>query len=280
MQQFALHFAAVDAGNEVGCGDTIGGLGPVGADSIELSDLRFYVSNVRFTTTDGDSVAAELDANEFQYVDADGSVALVDLTGTTTGACSGDGITFPEGTARTHSEVTGSVRADAITGVSFDIAIPQRLMKNVIANNTAEDAPSPLAEMHWSWGFAYRFFVMNVVVDDDDGDPGEGYLHVGSTDCGGDGNKALTDRDSCGNINAAAVSLSPFDPASDTIAVDLRALVAGLDFEVATEEQTVLGLECHSAPSQPDCPTVFANLGIDFSSGGSNAALNEVFSVR
>ena len=278
-EPFALRFAATDGNREVGCGNQIAGVGPGGADSVEISDLRFYVSNIRFTTADGKTVAPTLDENAFQYTDASGSVALVDLTDTAAGACSGEGITFPEGTARTNDAITGMVDGNAITGVTFDIAIPQAMMKAVIANHTAEDAPSPLAEMHWSWAYAYRFFVMNAVVHNG-AQPGEGYMHVGSTDCGGDGSKALTDRDTCGHLNAARVALTSFDPATDMIAVDVRKLVAGMDFEVSTEDATYVGIECHSSPAQPDCPILFGNLGIDMATGTSSPAANSVFRVK
>ncbi len=278
-QSFALGFAAVDQGTRVGCGSIVSGVGPLGTDSVEISDLRFFVSNVRFSTADGGTIPAELDASEFQYIDAAGSVALVDLTGTDRGACSGEGLSFPEGTARTNATITGRTSKGDITGVSFDVGIPQHLMKVVLANHTTEDAPSPLAELHWSWAFAYRFFVMNFTVQGSDATRGEGYVHVGSTDCGGDGTRALTDRESCGNLNTPAVSLSDFDPARDMIAVDVRRLLAQVDMQVTTDAGVVKGAECHSSTSQPDCRIVFRNLGVDMDTGSSEAAGNRVFSV-
>lgn len=277
---FELKFAAVDGSTPVGCGDSINGLGPTGADRVEISDLRLYVSNLRFETADGELVDANLDANEFQYLDDNGEVALVDFTGTADGACTG-GVTYAEGTARTNLSITGSVEATDIRGVQFDVGIPQAMMKSVIANHTAEDAPSPLAEMHWSWAFAYRFLVMNFVLYDGDDTRGEGYLHVGSNDCGGDGSKALTDRDACGKPNAAKVSLTSFDIDNDTIVIDVRQLLRNLDFEVTpVDAPAVPGVECHSSTEQPDCATIFGNLGINQATGSANAASNQVFKVQ
>ena len=279
-QPFTLQFAAVDGSNVVHCGDTMGGFGTSGTDSVEVSDFRLYVSNLRFDTTGGSSVSAKLDDNPFQYNDQNGSVALIDFTSTAAGACTG-GVTYAEGTARTNTVITGTVAAKDIRGVRFDVGIPQRLMKTIIANHTAEDAPSPLAEMHWSWGFAYRFLVMNFVVADGSGAPGEGYVHVGSNDCGGDGTKALTDRDACGKPNAAAVALTSFDPAKNVVAVDVRELLAHLDFQVTPQDAPpVPGVECHSSSQQPDCATIFTNLGINQQTGSATAALNHVFKVR
>jgi uncharacterized repeat protein (TIGR04052 family) len=277
MHDFTVRFAAVDSVIEVGCGDTIGNLGPGGTASIEISDLRFYVSNIRLYDAAGDLLAMTFDSNEFQYATDEGNVALIDLTDSSAGACAGDGITYPEGTARTNSVITGMVDGHEIARVTFDVGIPQLLMKDVIADNTAEGAPSPLAEMHWSWAYAYRFFVMNFVVHDGASD-GEGYLHIGSNDCGGDGTKALTDRDACGKVNAAAVSLD-LDPERDKILIDIRALLAGLDMLVDNGGTAVTGCECHSSATQPDCATVFANFGIDQATGSATANLNTIFKV-
>jgi hypothetical protein len=148
-------------------------------------------------------------------------------------------------------------------------------MKRVLADHTAEDAPSPLAEMHGSWAFAYRFLVVNFVVDHA-GTPGEGYLHVGSTDCGGDGTRALTDRDACGKVNTTQVALDGFAPESDVVAIDLRTLLSDIDFTVSTETATVPGVECHSF-AQPDCPPIFSNLGLDHATGQADADTNAVF---
>jgi len=278
-QAFALRFAAVDAGHVVSCGSTMSGFGPNQTDDVQISDLRFYVSNLQFFTAQGQKLAVELDRNEFQYVSDDGTVALVDLTDTSAGACAGTGLSYPEGTARTNAAITGKADAGKIERVSFDVGVPQHLMKKVIADHTAEDAPSPLAEMHWSWAFAYRHFVMNFTMVDGNGTAGEGYVHVGSTDCGGDGTKALTDREACGNLNTPAVSLTKFDVATDTVAVNIRKILANVDFEMAATDSTVPGVACHSSVEQPDCAMIFANFGLNQATGTASAQRNTVFSI-
>lgn len=280
MTPFTLHFAAIHDAQEVGCGDRLTGFGATLSAEVEISDLRFYVSNIQFFDANGDAVPLELDQNEFQYTSADGDVALIDLTGTATGACAGEGLSFPEGTARTNGVVTGSTRVGDVKRIAFDVGVPQRVQKKVIANNTAEDAPSPLREMHWSWGYAYRNFVMNFTILDG-GVAGEGYLHVGSTDCGGDGTRALTDRQTCGKPNAPAVAFNAFSLAADTVAVDVGELLASLDFRVAQDESTTVpGVACHSSSAQGDCPQIFDNLGIDITDGETSATLNAVFKVK
>jgi len=276
-QDFTLRFQAVDGSTTIGCGTVLSGFGSDGESTVEVSDLRFYVSNLRFLDSGGDPVDVDLDENEFQYISEDGAVALIDLTGTATGACASAEL---EGTARTNGVITGTYTGNAVTRVTFDVGVPQPMMKRVIANNSAEDAPSPLAEMHWSWAGAYRHLVMNFAIQDGEGVDGEGFVHVGSTGCGGDGTHALTDRDQCDRINAPKVVLDSFDLESDVVALDVRELLEGVDLRTTMNEVDLPGCACHSSTGQPDCAGIFANLGVTPSTGASNAALDEVFKVK
>lgn len=282
---FSLRFAATADGQTVGCGAAVTGLGPAGAHAIGVSDLRFYVSNLVFRDADGNPIQAAFDEDEFQYTGDTGWVALVDLTSDAGGDCADGAIAFSEGTARTHDAITGTTLVDDVASVSFDVGLPQALMQEVIANNTAEGAPSPLGEMYWSWAMGYRFLVFNLTVSDGM-ESGEGYVHVGSTGCGPMGENALESQDTCDQLNTPAVALASFDLANDTVAVDLPALLEGLPFvapvydpetyEVIGEQ---VGAACHSSPDQPDCPLVFGNLGVDIATGASDAAANTVFGV-
>ncbi len=278
LEPFTLNFAAIHNGAAVGCGDVLTGFGPGGTASIQMSDLRFYISNLKFYDDAGQEVRVELDQNDFQYSNSSGSVALIDLTSTTGGACAGTGLSFPEGTARVNSAITGMSLPDNVHSISFDVGIPQPLMKNVLATHTDADAPSPLAEMHWSWAYAYRHLVFNFTIQDSVA--GEGYLHVGSTDCGGDGTRAMTDRDTCGKVNTPRVSFSHFHLTS-TVGIDLDALLANLDFKVesAPGGPLVPGVACHSGDSQPDTDPIFSNLGLTVATGVASPALNTVFVV-
>jgi uncharacterized repeat protein (TIGR04052 family) len=280
LDPFTLNFAAVYNDQAVGCGDQLQGLGSGQTVTVEPSDLRFYVSNLRFYDDAGAELPVELASNEFQYNSADGNVALIDLTSTATGACAGNGLSYPEGTARTNAVITGTTRPDEVHSLSFDVGIPQHLMKHILASHTDADAPSPLAEMHWSWAHAYRHLVFNFTLSDG-GVAGEGYLHVGSTDCGGDGTRAMTDRDTCGKVNTPTVHFDHFH-LDDVVGIDLGALLANLDFRV---EQTpggalIPGIACHSSPGQPHTTPIFGNLGIDVATGVSTAAGDLAFVVH
>lgn len=284
---FEIKFAAQAAGAQVSCTTPVTGLGPQGAHSIGLSDLRFYVSNLVLFGDDGKPLKAELDDNEFQYHSAAGSVALIDLTGNTEGSCAGSAIAFAEGTARVNERITGTSSGE-VHAISFDVGVPAAVMKETIATNSPEGAPSPLAEMYWSWASGYRHLVVNFAVQAPGGQTGEGYLHIGSRDCGAPGKKALEDRDVCGRANTPKVMLPHFHPEDHTVVLDLAALLSGLDLVSTIYDPVTFdpigegpGAECHSMPEgQPDCPIVFNKLGIDQTSGAADALSNRVFSAK
>jgi uncharacterized repeat protein (TIGR04052 family) len=282
MEPFSLRFAAVADGQEVGCGSEITGLGPDGQHVVRPADIRFYVSNLRFFDAAGEPIDLELDQDDFQYRGEAGEVALVDLTSDVDGACASTA--YAEGTARTHTAITGMTHVERVARVSFEIGVPQRLMQETIATSTAEAAPSPLAELYWSWATGYRHFVFNFDVDAG-GELGNGYLHIGSTDCGVDGSLALEDRDECTFINNPAVELDGFSLTANTVQIDIPALLAELDFISPIYNPETFepigegpGVECHSSPMQPDCETIFANFGLEIATGDSSSASNVVVS--
>lgn len=281
---FKLAFTAVAGGNAIGCTDTITGLGPNGAYTVGINDLRFYVSNVRFYDKNGGEIGAIFDANEFQHAVGTNVVSLIDLTGNSEGTCAET--SFGEGTERTHAAITGTTIVSEITRVTFDVGIPAKVVKDVIGNNTLEGAPSPFAEMYWSWASGYRYFVLNFATHDAAGTRGEGFVHVGSRGCGPMGGKALEDREACDFVNIPTVALAGFDLKTNTVAVDLNAVLANLDFRAPVRDPMTfavvgetVGVECHSSPSQPHCPSIFSSFGIS-TDGSADAAKNAVFKVR
>ncbi|MEO1268297.1 MAG: MbnP family copper-binding protein [Myxococcota bacterium] len=284
MKEFALTFQATADGQPVGCSDTIGGVGPDAQHSVGLSDLRFYVSNLQFLDADGNPLEVQLDTNEFQYSGEAGWVGMIDLTGTSEGTCTGNDIAFAEGTARTNNTITGMAPVGDVTSVSFDVGVPQPLMKEVIAATSPEAAPSPLNEMYWSWASGYRHFVLNLTVQTAGGDSGDGYLHIGSRDCGDGQALALADRETCGLVNTPKVALSNFDLEKDTVQVDVLQLLNNLSFVAPiydTETFEVIGegpgLECHSAATQLHCEALFSNFGLNLETGAATPASNAIF---
>ncbi|MEM9865237.1 MAG: MbnP family copper-binding protein [Myxococcota bacterium] len=284
LEPFELRFAATDGTTSVGCQTRFANQGP-GADvTVGVSDVRFYVSDVRAFDSRGDELRLDWDESPFQYRSNEGFVALIDLTGAD-GDCGADAISFAEGTVRMNDRLTGRV-SGAVARVEFRVGVPQAVMKTVLRDFSAEGAPSPLSEMHWSWAGGHRHFVFNFVVEGASG-RGDGYVHLGSRDCGGDGARALTDREVCGLVNTPAVALN-LDPSTESVGVDLSAFLAELDFVAPVYDPSTFevigegpGVECHSAIDlQEDCTPIFRAFGLDPQTGDASAGLNAVFYAR
>lgn len=281
---FALRFEAVLGGEPVSCTSVVAGQGMSKNFSVGVSDLRFYVSNVQLADASGEAVPVTLDDNEFQLNDDSGAVALVDLTSNTDGSCAGSAIAFAEGTARTNDKITGKTIVEHVTSVSFDVGVPQALMKSVIGSHSLENAPSPLNEMYWNWATGYRHFVFNFAIENDAQESGGGYVHLGSRNCGPDDGLALSDREACEFVNTPAFSVTSFDLEKDTVVIDLDTFLEKLDFSAPIYDPDTfevigegVGAECHSSPMQPDCSPIFGSFGLDITTGKASAKANAVF---
>ncbi|MEM9782674.1 MAG: MbnP family protein, partial [Pseudomonadota bacterium] len=193
-------------------------------------------------------------------------------------------ISFGEGTERVNDTVNGQRAAGSARTVTFRVGVPQDLMRAVIAATSAEDAPSPMGEMYWNWASGYRHFVLNHTVDVADGRFGEGYIHIGSMDCGPAESKALSDRDACGLIYTPAVTLPVGSDGQAVVAVDLEPLFAAVDFNAPIYDPETFavigerpGTDCHSSSRQPDCAAIFPVFGLDMTTGAADPAANRVF---
>ncbi|MDZ7925587.1 MAG: metallo-mystery pair system four-Cys motif protein [Marinagarivorans sp.] len=309
---FSLNFKAIAGDFEVDCDNAIDGLGPNGDYSVGVADLRFFISNLQLFDAEGKKIAIALDANAFQLNHPKGAVALIDFTGNDSGFCKAG----QEGTARTNTKITGTLNAatnnNAINKVTFDVGVAQPVMQAVIAaTDVMTDAPSPLGELQWSWASGYRHFVVNFVAMDathNDITVNSGF-HIGSTNCASTANpsKALTDKAECGRLNTPKVELNNFNPATQTVTVDLKAVFANVqdsDFLKATwtaiENGDVsncidarrkndntscvtdqqLGLQCHSGSMQAACASLFPNFGLTLENGSADASKNTVFGMK
>lgn len=291
--QFQLNFAAMAGGEDVTCDTQLGGFGMHGHHMIGVSDLRFYVSNIKFYNQDNQQIELTLDDNQFQLNHEAGFVGLVDLTSNVSGTCNVEG----EGTERTNSVITGSVMDANVSSISFDIGVPQAVMKQVISTTSAEDAPSPLNEMYWSWASGYRHLVLNFKIEDMQAMQGDGFVHIGSRGCGDDGLFALENKDECDFVNSPTVMIENFDLFNDAVVLDLSQILDGLMFtthdmdghgdhsgdsdehSAGDAAMAMPAVSCHSAPitMQPDCGPIFSNLGLTAEDGTASAASNSVF---
>jgi len=288
---FSLNFQAVAGDEVVNCDGTYSGFGMQGHHSVSVSDLRFYVSNVRFYDQDNNEIEAEFSDNDFQLNHDQGFVGLIDLTSKSGGACEAD---EGEGTSRTNSVISGEVMDTQISHITFDIGVPQAVMKEVISTTSAEDAPSPLNEMHWSWASGYRHLVMNFAIEDMQANQGQGFVHIGSRGCGDGGLLALENKSACDFVNSPTVRLDNFDIFNERVTLDISQILAGLMFTAhnsgghgehsGSDDMTMSApsVTCHSAPEdmQPDCGPIFSNLGLVADDGSASAASNSVFSKQ
>lgn len=254
-----IEFAAVAGNTPIGCGSTVSGLGSGGVDA-KLQDFRFYVSNVKLVKADGTEVALTLPADDDWNHSAGGNaVTLIDLEDGS-GGCSA-------GTSATHTSVTGTVPAGDYVGVRMTMGVPFALNHTDYAS-----APAPLdvQAMAWSWQSGRKFAKIEVV--DPDGSTGTWaahsfYVHLGSTGCSG--NPANGETVSCVAANRMDFALAAFDPATQKIAVDLRALLAGND--ITRNQAGAPG--CMSGGTDPECAAVFQALAIGWNADGSGSGL-------
>lgn len=254
-----LNFSAVAGSTPVRCGTAIAGLGS-GNTTAQLKDLRFYVANVKLIRADGTRQDLTLSANDDWNLSQGGnSLTLIDLEDGS-GACSG-------GTVATNAVIRGTVPAGQYVGVEWTTGVPFALNHSDYATATK---PLDVQAMAWSWQAGRKF--AKIEVTDPDGATGSWTaktfnIHLGSTGC--TGNPASGETVSCKAANRMAVSLPSFNPDTQRIAVDVRALLAGND--ITRNQAGATG--CMSGGTDPECLKVFESLAIDWKADGSGSGL-------
>jgi uncharacterized repeat protein (TIGR04052 family) len=243
-----LRFAARFGEQDAACGESYEGIG-VAETTIEISDLRFYVSDIHLISEDGDDVPVELDQSSiWQH----GDVALLDFEDGTAG-CS------EFGNSALNDVVIGEVAEGAYTGIRFDLGVPFEL-NHIDVDNAA--SPMNIPALQWNWRAGYIFLKLDMV--DEDLPSGRYSVHLGSTGCES-GSPIEPPDQPCANPNRATVSLAAFHPDADTIVFDLAALLADTDLEDDSEESAT---GCQSfAQHEAACTPIFANLGMSFETG-------------
>lgn len=255
-QAVAIRFAAVAGTTPVTCGTPIDGLGTTGR-SAQLTDLRFFVSDVRLLRRDGRAVTLRLRGDApYRVTRGTAAVTLIDLE-------NGRGGCAEAGTKGTNAFVRGTVPSGDYVGAQWSVGVPFALN-----HSDATTAPAPLnsAAMAWSWQVGRKFTKIEV------SDPGTDaaaawaartfFVHLGSTGCAG--NPATGETVRCGASNRAAVTLRRFDPARQQVAVDLKAMLAGVD--VTRNGGGAPG--CMGGPTDPECAPIFKAFGLRLPAGG------------
>lgn len=280
-QPVTLDFEAVVGDAPLVCGQTYDGVGST-STTIEFQDARLYVSNVRLINADDEEVSVTLEQDGLWQFE---NVALLDFEDAT-GGCS------DVGTEATNAQVSGIVPEGDYSGLVFDLGVPFKLN-----HGDAATAPSPLnvTSLFWSWQYGYKFArieilneqvtgVSDTAAPDDSGgmDMGHGGgapanfwpIHLGSTGCTSPA-PVVGPAAECARPNLSTVRLEAFNPESDTVTLDIAAMLEGVDIGQSLE---LAPPGCMSGFDDPDCPELFSNLGLSLETGRP-ADTQRLFSV-
>ena len=226
----SIAFVPVFDGQTLACGNA--------ADTVQLTDLRFYVSDLQLVTADGELVDMPLEADTL-WQQAD--LAFLDFE-------NGEGH-CDNGTSNVNSFLRGYARKQDYVGLRFTVGVP-------FDRNHADPllASAPLGEgaMHWHWRAGYKFLRAGIQIADDGF-----WLHLGSTGCKG----TVQEISGCSSPNRVRVKLNDFVPGKDVVEVDLAALVAQSQLEDG------IATDCSSGPAESSCVAPFAALGLDHETG-------------
>lgn len=254
-----LSFAAVSGTDPISCASDLTDLGSTNTTG-KLKDLRFYISNVRLVKADGSEVPLTLGANDdWNLTAGNDRLTLIDLEDAT-GSCS-------SGTAATNATIKGTVPTGDYVGVRMTMGVPYALNHSDYATATK---PLDIQAMAWSWQSGRKF--SKIEVTDPAGAAGTWTsktfnFHLGSTGC--TGNPVNGETVSCVAPNRMDFQFASFDPSTQKIAVDVKALVAGTDITV--NQAGAPG--CMSGGTDPECLHVFESLAIDWNVTGTGTGL-------
>lgn len=245
-QSYTLRFSPVVGEALARCGERYADLGTDQAHA-SFNDFRMYVSNIQFISADGTPVPFRLEQDGmWQFED----VALLDFEDGTAG-CS------EIGNAALNGEVRGTLALGDYVGVRFDVGVPFALNH---VDVTAAASPLNLAALWWNWQGGYKFLRVDLMTDHPDVPAWN--VHLGSTGCQSAAG-AVPPREACARPNIASIHLMDFDPETSVIVADLAGLLA----QVSLSENTLMPPGCMSGVDDPDCPALFAGLGLSLAEG-------------
>lgn len=250
-----IPFRAVVGSEAAACGTTYSNLGTT-SSTVSLLDFKLYVSDVALVRKDGSEVPVALDQDGVWQRD---NYALLDFENAA-GDCA-------QGTAETNLTVRGTAPHGDFTGVSFTLGLPVEV--NHLDAATAA-APLNLPGMWWSWKGGYKFLRLDAKTR---GNPAY-FLHLGSAACQGDATTGY----SCARGNAPRITLPSFELDRSAVVLDVAKLWADVDLDRQIDMVTDFVRGCMAGPTDPECPPVFARLGLG--ADGAGGALQNVFSVE
>jgi uncharacterized repeat protein (TIGR04052 family) len=234
--EVGIRFAAKVGDQDAVCGQTYENVG-ASESQIEITDLRFYISNVRLINSAEEEVPLTLAQDDlWQYQ----NLALLDFE-------DGSGQCRDTGNEPLNDQLTGSIPAGDYSGIAFDVGIPFEL--NHLDSTTA---PSPLnvGAMWWYWQDGYKFVRVDLLLNED-----IWIFHLGSTGCTAS-DFSIAPSKPCRNPNVAPIRLDDFNFETDVIVADVSTLLATLDMVQSTEPG------CMSENGDADCRSAFPAFGL------------------
>jgi len=282
-----IPFAAVVGDASVECGEDYLNVGS-DATTVSFVDFRFYVHDLKLVTDAGTEIIVSLDD-----VSTDGSdecspsqnsrVAQLDFRDTL--GCEAEADANPN--FNDGVQVTATVEEGVtISAIRFTLGVPFDLNhKDQAAADEPLRNPGRASGAGWNWQNGYKFTGIDVSpvggwTDPEDGErTGNRWnVHLGSTGCPVSVSdlESGTEPETCDNPNRPEITLElgAIDVEQAEIVIDYAALVSGVS--VAQDAGGAPG--CMSGSTDPECETVFANLGLAW---GDNAATDQsVFTLR
>ncbi len=234
----SLRFQPLVAGSPAVCGAPV----HVPSASIQMTDLRFYVHDVRYIGADGtERPAALVPDGRWQTAD----VALMDFEDGT-GPCE-------NGSPEINDALVLEPPAGPVTGVRFRIGVPFAQNHDNPATN-----PSPLnvTAMSWGWMGGHKFLRLEAEVDGFDR-----VLHLASTGCRG----TIGDIRGCERGNRPEIEVRWTGPVPEILALRVDALL-GISTDGAADVDAA-DVTCMSTRSDAACLPAFRALGLDLESG-------------
>lgn len=249
LEEITVEFQGMVGDQTFACGQLYENIG-LSADQFIPSDFRLYIHNIRLIDKQGREVPLQLTQDGiWQFED----LVLIDFENKVE-PCN-------LGTVQTNTTVRGTIAPGDYNGIRFSLGVPFRL-----DHIDAATAPSPLTltALFWNWQGGYKFIRIDDALD-------IFRVHVGSTGCVAVNPTTVSH---CERPNVGEVYLPVFNPSTDIIAADMKALLADSDLQV-NHPDTPPG--CMATPEDSDCEMVMRNLGVNFSNGMPDPSRQKLF---
>ena len=212
-------------------------------DTISVKDFRLFVSEVHLIKADGTAVPLVLENNKYQHENGD-HVALLDFEDAT-GDCVDRG-----NSPATHTTVEGNVTEGSYSGIEFTLGVPFSLNHVEFPEVEALNHSS----MAWNWAAGRKFTKLEMQPESNA--TLRWNFHLGSTGCQDTDSDGFTDE--CAQPNRVKIAFDNFDPSTNTVRIDYKALLASDD--LSTDQGGAKG--CMSGLTDPECSEMFPHLGL------------------